>query len=212
MLIYFVQIPRALLEAGAEINTETTLSIAAGYGDLEIVKIMLERGSNVNQPNREALKRAREEWEKEIELEVDAKMADDVDHPNPQRRRKGFYEEICKAKWGNTTIDNIMYLSRIHSTIMNPTNLKIISDLKPPIIAASRNGHDKIVALLLANGAEVDIIHKNGRETIVATAVAAKAGHVEVLRTLLDHGALVDGPPEVLDYWTGKDIRRINFH
>ena len=210
MLIHFVQIPRALLEAGAEINTETTLSIAAGYGDLEIVKIMLERGSNVNQPDREALKRAREEWENEIELELEAKMADEV---GPDRwRRKSIHEEICRAKWGNTTIDNIMYLSRIHATIQDPDKRRIVSDLEPPIIAASRNGHDKIVALLLENGAEVDIIHKNPRETIFATAVAAKAGHVEVLRTLLDHGALVDGPPEVLDYWTGKDIRRINFH
>ena len=159
---------------------------------------MLERGSNVNQPDREALKRAREEWEKEIELEVDAKMADEVGH---QRRRKGIYEEICRAKWGNTTIDNIMYLSRIHSTLHDEDNRRIVSDLEPPIIAASRNGHDKIVALLLENGAEVDIIHKNPRETIFATAVAAKAGHVEVVRTLLDHGALVDGPREVLDYF-----------
>ena len=113
-----------------------------------------------------------------------------------------------------------MYFSRIHPTIQNPVNYRIVSDLEPPIIAASRNGDDEIVALLLENGAEADIIHKigpYGHTQIFATLVAAQAGHIDVVRTLLDHGALVDGPPEVLDEYSirdghGKDIRLIHFH
>ena len=187
---------------------------------------MLERGSNVNQPDREALKRAREEWEKEIDLEVAAKMEDDDQEictdtvwrgcVYPEQRRKGFYEEICRAKWGNTTVDNIMYLSRIHPTLADPFKYRVVSDLEPPIIAASRNGHDKIVTLLLENGAEADIIHNTGtwgQQKIFATLVAARAGHVDVVRTLLDYGALVDGPPEIFDGSSdghGRYIRMIN--
>ena len=177
-----MQIPRALLEAGAKINTETTLSIAAGYGDLEIVKILLERGSNVNQPDRQALERAREEWEAEINLQVDAKLQS---YGHSRYSRESVYPEISDAKWRKTTMDNIMYLSRVHP------------DLDPPIVEAARNGHNEIVALLLENGAEVDIIgreDKTGKPKSFATLVAVRAGHLEVVRTLLKHGALVDGP------------------
>ena len=183
------------------------MSIAAGYGDLEIVKILLARGSNVNQPDRQALKRAREEWEKEIDLEVAAKMEDDDQEictdtvwrgcVYPEQRRKGFYEEICRAKWGNTTVDNIMYLSRIHPTLADPFKYRVVSDLEPPIIAASRNGHDKIVTLLLENGAEADIISEEdetGNPKSFATLVAVHAGDLELLQIPLNHGAPVDGP------------------
>ena len=190
-LIKIVQIPRALLEAGTKINTETTLSIAAGYGDLEIVKILLERGSNVNQPDRQALERAREEWEAEINPQVDAKLVEHfgvqgalaVYTSSPQWN--SIHREISDAKWRKTTMDNIMYLSRVHP------------DLDPPIVEAARNGHHEIVALLLENGAEVDIIgkeDKTGKPKSFATLVAVRAGHLEVVRTLLKHGALVDGP------------------
>jgi len=139
------QIPLALLGAGAKINTETTLSIAAANGYLEVVKILLERGSNVNQPDWQALEKARKEWEADINLQVEAKKMDPNLEEWQRHDRDYLVEEIRKAKWRNTTVDNIMYLSRIHP------------DLEPPIIAASRNGHHDIVTLLLENGADPDI-------------------------------------------------------
>ena len=149
------QIPLALLEAGAKINTETTLSIAAANGYLEVVKILLERGSNVNQPDWQALEKAKEEWEADINLQVEAKKMDPNLEEWQKRDRDYLVEEIRKAKWRNTTMDNIMYLSRIHP------------DLEPPMIAASRNGHHEIVTLLLENGADPDI--KSHKTRVVDT-------------------------------------------
>merc|ERR1712212_1055772 len=149
------QIPLALLGAGAKINTETTPSIAAANGYLEVVKILLERGSNVNQPNWQALERAKEEWEADINLQVKAKKMDPNLEEWQRHDRDYLVEEIRKAKWRNTTMDNIMYLTRIHP------------DLEPPIIAASRNGHHQIVTLLLENGADPDI--KSHKTRVVDT-------------------------------------------
>ena len=50
-----MQVPRFLLEAGAKINLETTLSVAAGFGDIEIVckspilKIIIDANSLTDQ-------------------------------------------------------------------------------------------------------------------------------------------------------------------
>jgi ankyrin repeat protein len=61
-----------------------------------------------------------------------------------------------------------------------------------PLMFAASRGHNSLVALLIAKGADVDAVaHENG---FTALANAAQGGHLEVVQMLLRAGATVKVP------------------
>ena len=180
-----------LLRAGAKINLETTLAVASRYGDLQIVTILLEMGSKVNGPDMRALKQAEEEWEHKIESKL-AEYPDFAYHSEKREARSRIEDNM----WRNVSVESPMYTSiRAYQSI-----------LEPPIIAAARGGHSEIASLLLERGADPNILRvdpETGDPEEYALGVAARRGNLDVIRVLLDHGAFVDGPTQVLPR-TGK--------
>ena len=54
------------------------------------------------------------------------------------------------------------------------------------LMAASKNGHATMTALLLDHGIGVDILDENGKSALM---IASQHGHAEVAEVLLQHGA-----------------------
>ena len=54
------------------------------------------------------------------------------------------------------------------------------------LMAASKNGHGGVIALLLDHGVRVNILDKNGRSALM---IASQHGHVQVVQLLLQRGA-----------------------
>ncbi|MBF0316410.1 MAG: ankyrin repeat domain-containing protein [Oligoflexia bacterium] len=65
------------------------------------------------------------------------------------------------------------------------------NDGAAPLFIAAKEGHPKVVTLLLNNGANVDQVENNGATPLY---VAAQNGHTEVVKLLLESGATVDRP------------------
>lgn len=55
--------------------------------------------------------------------------------------------------------------------------------------AAAWSGHEEIVRLLIADGADVNKTDLEGRTALIA---AAYMGHTDIVTHLLDHGADID--------------------
>ncbi len=107
-----------------------------------------------------------------------------------------------------------------------------MSDGYTPLKSASREGHLDIVKILLAGGANVNasgyrdtdlqaacslgkdwvikdlLAHINNQQWNLGTALkmAARKGHIEVVRALLSHGASVSDSGRVYDYETALKI------
>lgn len=58
-----------------------------------------------------------------------------------------------------------------------------------PLYAASERGHGALVALLLAHGAQPDLLHDDGSSALV---IASRHGHTRCVAELLSAGASVD--------------------
>ncbi|KAJ5485590.1 hypothetical protein N7539_005578 [Penicillium diatomitis] len=60
--------------------------------------------------------------------------------------------------------------------------------LRTPLSYAAQNGHDAIVELLLANGADIEMSDDKSRNPLL---FAALENHLSVIRTLINHNAIV---------------------
>ena len=63
-----------------------------------------------------------------------------------------------------------------------------------PLTDACRWGHHECVAVLVAAGADVNMMHGNLNESVLSVA-AERSGCLRCIRTLLNAGARVNGPP-----------------
>ena len=57
------------------------------------------------------------------------------------------------------------------------------------LLLASKNGHNKVVKLIIQRCGNVNSTDDNGRSALI---VASQHGHSEVVKTLIEHGAQVD--------------------
>ena len=140
---------------------------------------------------REALKTAREEWDKDLA----ARANQSVSHLDPNKYDDHYGEKhyearkrIEPAKWRNVSVDDLMYAEKIHFTYkryhINGVNLA------PPIIEAAMKGHSEIVELLLDHGADVEILVEHpltGRSGNVSLAVAARQDSMIILYLNIDY-------------------------
>ena len=65
-------------------------------------------------------------------------------------------------------------------------NVRSVQTLETPLIMAAKNGHWKVVELLLERGADVDLEDWNNNTALMQ---AIRNGHVEVVRILTERGA-----------------------
>ena len=75
------------------------------------------------------------------------------------------------------------------------------SDRSPPIVEASNNGHAAVVALLMANGADVNA----GAKGFNALNAACQRGHLAVVKALLANNLLGKEAASAVDEGSGKE-------
>lgn len=153
-----------------------SLQEAAGAGNIEVVKILLNNGADINDSSSHSpLGAACAEGQLEIvqfllDRGVDDKALQGTTVTNPLRAAAGGgYTEIVKLLLARGADPNSM--GHFHRT---------------PLQAAASSGHMEIVQVLLNYGANANL-WPDGRSPNILEEVA-EDNHVEVMRTLLDHG------------------------
>ncbi|RGP76883.1 ankyrin repeat [Fusarium longipes] len=172
-----LQTAKMLLEHGANPNSfnvfgKTSLLFAVGNGHLDVVKLLLESGADINHKSKEvdsALSLAESNGYEDI-LEV-LKA-----HPN-----------LAISESGN---------SRTESVVPRPVNPpESVSDLflkrHSMLVDASWNGQIVLIKRLIKAGADPN----SSANERLPLYTAASHGQPEAVATLVEYGAIVDGPP-----------------
>ena len=160
------------------------LMMASDEGHTDIVKLLLQRGAQVDLQNnvgRTALMIASDEGHMNI-----AKLL--MDH-GAEVGRDQVLVAACKSG------DDSLVLSLINSGVNVNCLVENFDDrLLSPLMMASAEGHTDIVKLLLQRGAQVDLQNNVGRTALM---IASDEGHMNIAKLLMDHGAEV-GRDQVL--------------
>ncbi len=160
----------------ARINEMDILTIAAGAGNLEAVRILLDSGANPDSDaNIAPLRIAADKGHLDV-VRLLIENGATIDAPAPD----GWTALLWAASSGHTEI--VIFLEE------HGADADIVAGEKmaTPLHMASAKGHEKIVAFLLTKGVVVSPRAFNGA-TPLHYAVQNK--HIEVVRLLLDHGA-----------------------
>gem|GEM_PF-854388 len=149
----------------------TPLILASQSGHADIVKILLDAGAKVNA-------KTVNDW-------TPLMLAAEYGHTEVVRMLLDAGAKVnaqAKNKW--------IYLSK-NPEIIRYVGMAELSVLNKgtPLMLASREGHAKIVKMLLGAGAKVNAMTSSGRTSLM---LAAENGHVELVKLLLDSGAKVD--------------------
>lgn len=209
----FKRLVKSLLRKGVNLRAqtyggvfsygETALSIAAGNGNREIVRMLLEAGADVNQPLRKgvtALASAAASGDVTIVRELIAAggKASGIALFAPIRAgRVDILTELIAAgadvnvvdRWGNSVLGSAVqsgHIGIVQAVIRAGAKLDVVSGGRTPLILAVCNERAELVKSLLAAGAKVD-----ARDIYRCTAAmeAAVRSDVAVLKMLLAAGA-----------------------
>jgi len=157
----------------------TPLQAASSKGHVETVRILLDRGTDVDiaagyshmTPLCLAYQRGH--------LEVMQLLLDYGTNVDVRYRRSGLISHYASSE-GNTEVVRLLMQYKADVNAIFP------SYNGTPLHLASICGHEKVVMVLLEHGASVNALDKNGRTSLY---VAAHDGRLPVVRLLLRHGA-----------------------
>lgn len=160
-------------------GTITALHCASANGHLEIVRLLLENGANVNAPDRHtALGLAVKHGYREI---VHLLLENGADTNVIQDYGSGTVLQLASCRGD---IEIVHFLLEKGADVNTTSNRKYST-----LQQASRDGYHAIVRLLLEKGADINIDGVYGS----ALHLASKNGHLEIVHLLLENGADVNG-------------------
>ncbi|MBO4628533.1 MAG: ankyrin repeat domain-containing protein [Treponema sp.] len=157
------------------------INIAARYGYLDIVKVLIEKKADINlkevdtgnTPLINAAQKGHLDVVKELLLH------------NPDINSKN-YDDVSAL---TTAILN-GYVDIIQVLLENGANYELTTQGYTPLMLASAYEKIEAIELLIKNGANVNATTSDGRTTLI---LATVDGHTESVKTLLANGAEVDG-------------------
>jgi ankyrin repeat protein len=191
---------RRLVDAGADPNAtvgagETALMTAARTGNIDAVRLLLDRGAQVNAADTESNQTA-------------LMLAIRENHPDVVRL---LLERGADAKARTKIIDNPPPEAGNLQGIGRAQNLPkgVIQGGMTPLLYAAREGRANIAEMLVPKGAEVNQAEAYGTSPLL---LAILNNHMDVARFLLDHGA----DPNAADgfgrtpLWSAVDVRNLD--
>ena len=179
----------------------TALILASMSGKVDIVRLLLDRGANINAQNSSmwtALMNAAHHENIDVVCELLERGAD-VNIRIPST-------DPSKNKTAKNTTENRVIGILLDDGQIDPNNM----DGSRALIAAARNGHFKIVTQLLDRGLlNIDFRNEDGNS---ALQIAARGGHYDVVRKLLslqvvDHSqeSIINRVDTIYDYVIDDD-------
>ncbi|THD29064.1 Ankyrin 2, partial [Fasciola hepatica] len=152
----------------------TPLHIAAHYGNLNISKLLIERGANVNHNAKNSITplHVATKWGKDEVVNELLNAGAEVD----ARTRDGLTPLHCAARSGHADVVETLLKRGANA------NLKTRNDLSPLHMTA-QGDHEKAAQALLITGANPDAVTV---DYLTPLHVAAHCGNVNVARTLLE--------------------------
>ncbi|KAN0137681.1 Ankyrin repeat-containing domain protein [Lactarius tabidus] len=182
---------RLLLDYGANADLydkrrNTPLHFAASEGHLEVARMLLERGADVNSKNDEGLtplQRA-SQIQQEGKSDIMRLLLDYGANANVYDKRRNTPLHFAASEGHLEVVRMLLELG----ADVNSKNEKGLTPLLQAL-QGRREGHRDIIQLLLDHGANVNM-HDKRRNTPLH--FAASEGHFEVARILLEHGADVN--------------------
>jgi ankyrin repeat protein len=167
-------IARLLLEHGADVNARgerdsTPLHVAAQYGRVEVVQVLLEHVANLGA----------EDDDRKTTCQV---VSDCVDARNAEGKTPLYFASQGSYRGVNTALSHIARLLLEHGADINALS----EDRSTPLHIAARDGRVEVVRVLLEYGANVGLEDGHGRS---ALQVASNEGHDVVMKFLSEHCA-----------------------
>lgn len=155
----------------------TALNAAAGDGNIEIVKLLLDNGADINGVDLmlgwTPLMSAANDGHNEI-VKLLIKRGADIDIQDTG----GYTALIYAATAGETEAAKIL--------IDAGADIDHISGGYSALTSAVEQSHPETAKLLLENNADPDALMKDGQTSLIA---AVKNGNIEIVKALLDNGA-----------------------
>ena len=169
-------------------NHGTPLHAALYGGHLEVARLLLENGANVNLEDNHGKIPLSAVYHRNHNLEAMRLL---LQHgADPDVGYDGYGQLISHDAAYSGYVD-VMELLLRHNADINAGDM----DNWTPLLCASAVGHVKVVQLLLEHGADVDARSKNHGTPLTR---ASRNGHLDVVRVLLEHGAHVHIQPKHL--------------
>ncbi|WP_338967567.1 ankyrin repeat domain-containing protein [Spiroplasma endosymbiont of Lonchoptera lutea] len=154
------------------------LQYAIFHGNLDIVKLLLENGANINLQNNNgnnALITAVENGHTDI-VKLLLKNGADINHQN----KFGITPLITAATYGELDIMKLLLEKGANINHQNKFGIT-------PLITAATYGKLDIVKLLLENGAAINLTDENGNTALIT---AATYDYEKIVKLLLANGAI----------------------
>ncbi|CAF1355808.1 unnamed protein product [Adineta ricciae] len=170
-----------LVSRGADVNRttddtqETALTLACAGGFLDVAKILISHGANVNLGQSTPLMEASQEGHTEL---VQYLIQNNADVNQTTSAGETALAYACES--GRTEVAEILLNSGAH---IDQTE----NEGRTPLMKAVRAGHTCTVRYLISKGADVNRSTNSNDSTVLSLACAG--GHLEVTALLLKHGS-----------------------
>ena len=161
-------------------NGRTLLHVSAYQGNLQIVNVLLTKGTNieaVDKSSQTPLNLAARQGHTEV-VSVLLNAGADVDHADEE----GWTALRSSAWGGHTAVVSQLLKAGASVNVAD-------ADKRTALRAAAWGGHEDIVMKLIESNADVNIADNEGRTALIA---AAYMGHTEIVEHLLDYNASID--------------------
>ncbi|KAK0642901.1 ankyrin repeat-containing domain protein [Cercophora newfieldiana] len=209
----------ALLDAGADINHVpagcfSALQTALIHDDEAMLKLLLEYQPHLNpqdmpmsHDNHDGESQGAEEHDSAQGDNGDSQPNKDSDNKDKKKKKRKDDEEDFRSIPLLSMFSERTPLSMIRMLVnrgasVNPVNLESVH----PLVRAAYVDNDEIVAYLIRRGAD---IHTCRRKDGTALHVASQFSCLQIVRTLVDHGADVSSPGT--ESWHGTPLQRACF-